>query len=62
MVSMDVSTRECGGQVIVALHGELDLAEAASVAAALAAVAAGEARSSSTWQAWNSSTAAAWQR
>ncbi|HUK70277.1 MAG TPA: STAS domain-containing protein [Streptosporangiaceae bacterium] len=42
MVSMDVSTRECGGQVIVALHGELDLAEAASVAAALAAVAARE--------------------
>ena len=40
MVSMDLSTREIDGQAVVALRGELDVADAASVAAALAAVAA----------------------
>ena len=40
MVSMDLSTRENDGQVVVALRGELDIADAASVAAALVAVAA----------------------
>jgi anti-sigma B factor antagonist len=37
---MDLITRECNGQVVVSLRGELDVAEAASVAAALAQVAA----------------------
>src|SRR5258706_15401165 len=37
---MDLSTREIDGQAVVALRGELDVADAASVAAALAAVAA----------------------
>jgi anti-sigma B factor antagonist len=40
MASMDLSTRESDGQVVVALRGELDIADAASVAAALVAVAA----------------------
>jgi anti-sigma B factor antagonist len=40
MFSVDLSTRECGGHVVVALRGELDMADAASVAAALAEVAA----------------------
>ena len=40
MVSVDLSTRECDGQVIVALRGVLDVADAVSVAAALTAVAA----------------------
>jgi len=39
MVSMDLRTREGGGQAVVALRGELDVADAASVAVALAAVA-----------------------
>jgi anti-sigma B factor antagonist len=42
MAGVDVSTRESDGQVVVALRGQLDMAEAASVAAALAAVAASE--------------------
>ena len=42
MVSVDLSARECGGQVIVALRGVLDVADAVSVAAALTAVAARE--------------------
>lgn len=42
MFSVDLSTRECGGHVVVALRGELDIADAAAVAAALAAVAARE--------------------
>jgi anti-sigma B factor antagonist len=42
VVSMDLSTRECDGQAVVALRGELDVADAASVAAALAAVAGRE--------------------
>jgi anti-sigma B factor antagonist len=42
MVNVDLSSRECEGQAVVALRGELDFAEAASVAAALAAVAARE--------------------
>jgi anti-sigma B factor antagonist len=42
MVSVDLSTRECDGHVVVALRGELDVADAVSVAAALAAVAARE--------------------
>jgi anti-sigma B factor antagonist len=40
MSSVDLSTRECGGHVVVALRGELDIADAAAVAVALAAVAA----------------------
>ena len=40
MFSVDLSTSECGGHVVVTLRGELDIADAASVAAALAAVAA----------------------
>jgi anti-sigma B factor antagonist len=40
MFSVNLSTRECDGRVIVALRGELDIADAVSVAAALAAVAA----------------------
>jgi len=40
MVSMDLSTRESEGQAVVGLRGELEVADAASVAAALAAVAA----------------------
>jgi len=40
VVSMDLSTRESDGKAVVALRGELDVADAASVAAALVAVAA----------------------
>jgi anti-sigma B factor antagonist len=40
MISVDLSTRERDGQVIVALRGVLDVADAVSVAAALTAVAA----------------------
>jgi anti-sigma B factor antagonist len=42
MVSVDLSTRICDGHIIVALRGALDVADAVSVAAALAAVAARE--------------------
>ena len=44
MFSMDLGSGECGGHVVVALRGELDLVEAATVAAALEAVAAREPR------------------
>jgi anti-sigma B factor antagonist len=40
MASMALSTRESDGQVVVALRGELGIVDAASVAAALVAVAA----------------------
>jgi hypothetical protein len=40
MFSVDVNTRECGHHVVVALRGELDMADAANVAAGLAEVAA----------------------
>jgi anti-sigma B factor antagonist len=40
MVSIDLSSREFDGRAVVALRGELDVADAASVAAALIAVAA----------------------
>jgi anti-sigma B factor antagonist len=40
--STDLSSRSCDGRVVVALRGELDLADAAAVAAALTAVAARE--------------------
>lgn len=40
MVSMNLSSRECDGRAVVALRGELDVADAASVAAALTAAAA----------------------
>jgi anti-sigma B factor antagonist len=33
MAGVDLSTRECDGQFVVALRGQLDMAEAASVAA-----------------------------
>jgi len=42
MFSVDLSIRECGGHVVVALRGELDLVDAAGVAAALMTVAARE--------------------
>jgi anti-sigma B factor antagonist len=42
MASVDLSTCERDGQVVVALRGELDVAEAASVAARLAAIAVRE--------------------
>jgi anti-sigma B factor antagonist len=41
MVSVELSTRERDGQVVAVLRGELDVAEAAQVAASLAMVAAG---------------------
>ena len=44
MFSMDLGSRECGGYVVVALRGELDLVDAADVAAALGTVAAREPR------------------
>jgi len=40
MYTVDLSTRECDGWVVVALRGELDVTDAASVATALAAIAA----------------------
>ena len=40
MLSMDLSTRDSDGQAVVGLRGELEVADAASVAVALAAVAA----------------------
>jgi anti-sigma B factor antagonist len=40
MFSVDLSTSECGGHVVVTLRGELDIVDAAGIAAALAAVAA----------------------
>jgi anti-sigma B factor antagonist len=40
MFSTHLSTRSCGGHTVVALGGELDLADAAAVAAALTALAA----------------------
>jgi anti-sigma B factor antagonist len=42
VAGVDLSTREGDGQVVVTLRGQLDMAEAARVAAALAAVAASE--------------------
>jgi anti-sigma B factor antagonist len=42
MFSTDLSTRSCDGYVVVALRGELDLADAAVVAAELTAIAARE--------------------
>jgi anti-sigma B factor antagonist len=42
MFSVDLSTRECDGHVVVALRGELDLVDAAGVAAGLVTVAARE--------------------
>jgi len=42
MCSVDLSTRGCDGRVVVALRGELDVADAANVVAALAAVAVRE--------------------
>jgi anti-sigma B factor antagonist len=41
MFSVDLEVRECADNLIVALRGELDLADAAEVTAALAAVAVG---------------------
>jgi anti-anti-sigma factor len=40
MSSTYLSTRKCDGHIVVVLHGELDLANAADVAAALGAAAA----------------------
>jgi len=40
MSGVDLNPRECDGHAVVALRGELDIADAASVAAALVAVAA----------------------
>lgn len=44
MFSMNLGSGESRGYVVVALHGELDLVDAAAVAAALGAVAAREPR------------------
>ena len=44
MAGVDLSTRDGDGQVVVTLRGQLDMAEAAGVAAALAVVAAREPR------------------
>jgi anti-sigma B factor antagonist len=44
MATAGLGTREYGGHVVVALHGELDIADAAGVMAALAAAAAGNPR------------------
>jgi anti-sigma B factor antagonist len=44
MFSMDLGSGRSGGHVVVALHGELDLADAPVVAAALGVVAAHEPR------------------
>jgi anti-anti-sigma factor len=44
MATAGLSTREYGGHVVVALRGELDIADAASVMAVLAAAAAGNPR------------------
>jgi anti-sigma B factor antagonist len=41
MVSVQLSSRECDGQVVVVLRGELDVAGAAKVAASLTVVAVG---------------------
>ena len=41
MFSADLSTRDCGGQAVVMLSGELDVMDAAPVAATLSAIAAG---------------------
>ena len=41
MFSADLSTRDCGGQAVVMLDGELDVMDAATVAATLSAIAAG---------------------
>ena len=41
MFNVSLIARECSGCVVVALHGELDIADAADVTAALAAAAAG---------------------
>ena len=44
MASVGLSTREYGGYVVIALHGELDIVDASSVMAVLAAAAAGNPR------------------
>ena len=44
MFSTELSTRSCDGHAVVMLRGELDLADAAEVAAALTAISAGEPR------------------
>ena len=41
MFSADLSTRDCGGQAVVMLSGELDVMDAATVAATLSVIAAG---------------------
>jgi len=41
MFSADLGTRDCGGQAVVMLSGELDVMDAATVAATLSAIAAG---------------------
>lgn len=44
MASVGLSTREYGGYVVIALQGELDVVDAASLMAVLAAAAAGNPR------------------
>jgi anti-sigma B factor antagonist len=44
MFRMDLGSGECGGHVVVALRGELDLLDAPTVATALGAVAARQPR------------------
>ena len=42
MFSVDLSIHECGGRVVVGLREELDVADATSIAALLAAIAASQ--------------------
>src|SRR5579863_10183951 len=44
MASVGLSTREYGGYVVIALHGELDIVDASAVMAVLAAAGAGNPR------------------
>ena len=62
MFSVNLSTREGDGHVVVALRGELDVADAVSVAAALAAVAARDLEIIVDLAGLDSLTPAAWQR
>jgi hypothetical protein len=56
MFSVDLSTSERGGLTVVTLRGELDVADAASVAVALTAATESARTGIVTWPAWRSST------
>jgi hypothetical protein len=59
MVGTDLSTVEYGGHAIVALCGELDVTDARVLPQCSRVFWPTARTSSSTWRAWNSSTAAA---